>query len=784
MTHGFRWLRWLPWDFFIQKMARAHGFLDPVLLLSQLQRFTQPSEVNEPVELLRAGAVLHARGLINSRVIQHNLDWVWPYWVEQQFDPCSDAFIPRAFSITHINLTHRNWTAVGLPDYADLPIVDPRGLLTPFIDRWSLDVWLMNANGEFLLPSRMSNCKQRLHYKRGLSLSTLNQLDDATLETMVMVEYEQGVPMCYLDMTAIVEQPGYLAVVLRPYNPEGISFIHTINVSGDRCQWIVNNSETIVFDRPIEKQQLSDYRKGDVYSLLKREKRLGDQSFPFPFSHQCDIGLLTAAALFSLTTSQGNHFRVKIPLSDSTIAAAKGTAIRPGISANQLWQQKLHTTCQLKIPNKKMQFLYDSALRTLLLHTVDAVYPGPYTYKRFWYRDATFIIYALLCAGLTARAERALDYFPSQQTHKGYFHSQEGEWDSNGQVLWIFSLFCQFTGKPMKVKWQSAVNKGIDWLVDKRLSDNELPHGGLLPAGFSAEHLGPNDDYYWDDFWAIAGLREVSLLDKKQGKEQRAKANQYEADLFQKAVDRSVASVKKRLGLSVLPASPYRRLDAGAIGSLVAGYPLQLYPAKDVALLATTEFLLKSCMFGDGFFQDMIHSGINPYLTLHIAQILLRAEDSRFFKLVTHVADLASPTGQWPEAVHPKTGGGCMGDGQHSWAAAEWILMMRHCFVREESDRLVLGAGIQTQWWRTGEALCFGPAPTRFGVISLHIQKFDEYTPYKQSSMGSSRQKVKVSWQGHWHGQAPMIDICLPACDAVSVSAKQLTTTVSVNGDE
>jgi hypothetical protein len=100
-----------PGIIFIKKMARAHGFLDSVILLAQLQRLTQPSEANEPIKLLHAGAVLHARGLINSRVIQHNLDWAWPYWVEQQFDPTNKSFIPRTFSIPHINLTQRNWTA-------------------------------------------------------------------------------------------------------------------------------------------------------------------------------------------------------------------------------------------------------------------------------------------------------------------------------------------------------------------------------------------------------------------------------------------------------------------------------------------------------------------------------------------------------------------------------------------------------------------------------------------------------------------------------------------------
>ena len=89
--------------------------------------------------------ILHARGLINTKAIQHNLDWVWPYWVERQFDPNDPSFMPRAFSITHINLTHRNWTALGLPECAAMPLVDPRGLITPHFDGWSLDFWIIPA---------------------------------------------------------------------------------------------------------------------------------------------------------------------------------------------------------------------------------------------------------------------------------------------------------------------------------------------------------------------------------------------------------------------------------------------------------------------------------------------------------------------------------------------------------------------------------------------------------------------------------------------------------------
>src|SRR5262249_22160298 len=86
------WLKWLPWRFLVSRLARSRGFIAPIALLSRLHRFAQPSEVTEPIELLRAGVLFHARGLINTRTIQHNLDWVWPFWVERQFNPRDVAF--------------------------------------------------------------------------------------------------------------------------------------------------------------------------------------------------------------------------------------------------------------------------------------------------------------------------------------------------------------------------------------------------------------------------------------------------------------------------------------------------------------------------------------------------------------------------------------------------------------------------------------------------------------------------------------------------------------------
>jgi hypothetical protein len=189
-------------------------------------------------------------------------------------------------------------------------------------------------------------------------------------------------------------------------------------------------------------------------------------------------------------------------------------------------------------------------------------------------------------------------------------------------------------------------------------------------------------------------------------------------------------------------------MDEGAIGSIVAGYPLQLMEADDPRLMDTLEFLLGNCMVKGGFFHNIIHSGINAYLTLHIAQVLLRAEDVRALELIQNVANLASPTGQWPEAIHPRTGGGCMGDGQHGWAAAEWVMILRNCFVREERRQLVIGSGINPVWLEKGNRLFIGPVPTEFGELELSFE--------------TTGKTVAVNWEGNWRQPPEALQFVVP----------------------
>ena len=188
-------LKWFPWRFLVGRLARSYGFLDPIQWLNRLRAFAHPSEVTEPVELLRAGVLFHARGLINTKAIQNNLDWVWPYWVERQFNPADASFVPRGFSFSHINLTHRNWTAVGLPDVPYYSIVDPRGLVTPFHDSWSLDFWLLDGDKPPVLPSKLERFDQWLEVDTHLTVVSEFKFETGSVQTRIWMEIEDRLPV-------------------------------------------------------------------------------------------------------------------------------------------------------------------------------------------------------------------------------------------------------------------------------------------------------------------------------------------------------------------------------------------------------------------------------------------------------------------------------------------------------------------------------------------------------------------------------------------------------------
>jgi hypothetical protein len=233
--------------------------------------------------------------------------------------------------------------------------------------------------------------------------------------------------------------------------------------------------------------------------------------------------------------------------------------------------------------------------------------------------------------------------------------------------------------------------------------------------------LGPSDYFYWDDFWGLAGLREAARTAEWLGQKSDAEKLRANFESFRADVDASLANVAARNGRAAMPASPYRRLDAGMIGSLVALYPLRLFDARDPRIVDTLAALKESAWMEDAYFNHVGHSAFGTYLSLHVAQCLLSQRDASAWKTINWVLRHASPTFTWAEGIHPLTRRGGMGDGHHGWALADFLLAVRNALLFEEDDHLVLTPALPQDWCAEMNVIKVEDAPTYFGNVNFTI---------------------------------------------------------------
>ena len=682
--------------------------------LSGLDRSTLPTE------LIPLNTIQLSRGLLNFTLLQSLDGWVLPYWAERQYDPSDPGFIPRSHLGLSINVSRRNWTAVGTPSFPLEPVVDPRGAVMPFRNRWTIEPWL-RAGGEAYFPSRSATVRQRLVDE----LPIVETLFDCGLFTMEETAYVTGSTLA-VEVSVTNNGPAAagceLAFAVRPFNAEGACLLGDIRLEADRRVLLLDGTERVMLPGDPSCCHFSNRHGGDS-ALAFASPGAPDSATGV----SCEAGLANGWVAYALTIGRGERrtLRAMIPL-DGTGSPAASLE-----NARAAWRSALGGGTEIETPDPHVNALLRSSVSTLLLLADgDSITPGPWTYHQFWFRDATVMLRALDAFGYHAAVRTVLRSYPSRQERSGYFRSQQGEWDSNGQALWTAWQHDSLAhDDAITPAIDAALQKGVEWI--SRTCRGE--EGGLLPRGLSAEHLGLADRYFWDDWWSLAGLEGYARLCARRGNEEEARRIRCEAEILRRAIEEAIAGVTRARGLKEIPAGPARGVDSGMIGSCAPWYPLQVLPPDDVRMRETLASLMSRYGLRGMFYQGFIHSGMNAYLTLQIAQAWLYAgEREKFWEMFSTVARNASPTLNYPEAIHPLTGGGAMGDGHHGWAAAEVALALRSAFVNEiwsgESPVIVLLGGIPRGWLMPGRRCAIRRAPVPGGIMSLLVECGDPET--------------------------------------------------------
>lgn len=725
----------------LRRLARRfHIGEDVVRHLSTFQRLGERFEIQPPSEMLPIGARTLLRALRTRGAAQIRPDWLWPFWLERQLDPTSVDFVPRGHLPFAANVTHRNWTAVGNLNSAWEAIVDPSGLVTPTPDSWSIDWWIREAD-RWHLPSRGSELSQALVESTPTVETTLRLDNGEAVHRVYAVQLEVG-ELVVVEVLNRCSVPIEVAFALRPYNPEGLAVVQDIEITDEAV--IADAHVALALFTPPTRAVASSYHLGDALHAL-----LDGRAGKPPLEVYDQSGLAHAAVVYPVEAGGGVKVGLPLPprpdvrLSGAVVGglsrSERGTQPMPeAVDVVSRWARKLNQGLRVRLPDDRLQQAVDAnRAYLLLLHDPGDITAGPSTYHRFWFRDAAYELVALDRWGFHAEAADVLHSYPDRQRSDGFFYSQWREWDANGAALWAIAEHHRLTNDDELVdRLLPSLRQAVNWIerIRRRAGASReagrRPAGGaggvipelegLLPAGVSAEHLGPFDYYYWDDFWSLRGLLDGAYLARARGEQRAADRIKVAAQRFRHDILNSIASTRSRTRATVIPAGPYRGIDAGMIGSLVACSPLGLLPADDPWIAGTLEVLRTRFCVGDAFYQSISHTGLGTYLTLQLAAVELEAGDARAWRRLRWFLDAATSTFTWPEAIHPQLGGGCMGDGHHGWAAADFLNFIRSVLVRDAADGATVLLSLLPREW-LGREVEVRDAPTHAGRLSYRL---------------------------------------------------------------
>jgi hypothetical protein len=751
-------------SFITGALARKLGV--PDLSVRMFRAATELSGLDKstlPVELLPLNSIQLSRGLLNFTVLQTLDRWVLPYWAERQYDPGSRSFVPRSHYGLSINVTHRNWTAVGNLSCSIEPIVDPRGLVTPFRNMWSIDSWFRSGR-RTTFPSRTDDVEQSLYHSLPIVLTTLpgNALQGSTKSFTSGGRFIQHVAMVNNSTEAC---DGSFALAVRPFNPEGVALIHTLTFDQDRNAMVINNDSAVHSSRVPSRVLFGNLEIGDTAWMFEGSVRTG-----LAQTIECPAGL--ANGVMEFFVALGPHEQWECDFWCDLEPGDK--APLPSIEqVAEHWQELMSDGLHCRVPDDRITNVLAASHASLLMTIDDTVVtPGPATYHYFWFRDAAYILLALDCLGHGSMTRKVVSNYPALQDSTGMFRSQQGEWDSTGQAIWSMWHHALLTHDPEILKQHfTPLWRGVRWIDSKR--ERECTHSrktGLMPRGLSAEHLGLADVYFWDTFWSLAGLEAFVRICEVLSKPDEELRTRALASIMRADLDRSISETMLKEGIDVIPAGPNRRADAGMVGSIAAWYPLQLFSPDHAAMRATVTAIESQRFIQGLFYQPIVHSGLNAYLSLQVAQALLFAGDTnQFWKILQDVTAKASPTYCFPEAIHPSTGGGSMGDGHHAWASAEVVLALRNAFVMERwphTDRrhsLILLGGIPPGLLSSGKELFIENAVVPEGKLNLTVTPGDD-----QTIILIDFQKSGFVPEGSWYLSVP------PDLDLVSIDGNPL----------
>lgn len=134
---------------------------------------------------------------------------------------------------------------------------------------------------------------------------------------------------------------------------------------------MINSRDSLRLDQVPDRIRFSNYSQGDVSAYLN-----GPSKGHFI---ECPIGMATAAACFRFDGTHAAQIEARMELRQEK------TKIRVSVAKQEKkkgWADYMNDSADLQVPDEKIRFLYEAAVRTLILLSADEAFPLEARYGR------------------------------------------------------------------------------------------------------------------------------------------------------------------------------------------------------------------------------------------------------------------------------------------------------------------------------------------------------------------------------------------------------------------
>ena len=370
----------------------------------------------------------------------------------------------------------------------------------------------------------------------------------------------------------------------------------------------------------------------------------------------------------------------------------------------------------------------------LVTRSGPALQPGPRRYTRSWIRDGAMMSAALLRMGHLDEVGEFIRWYAPHQRADGFVPccvDREGidwlvEHDSHGELLALIADYHRFTADDhlLEESW-SVIDKAVGCI--ERLLDRD----GLLPVSVSHEgYLAQPVHAYWDDFWALRGLRDATGLARALGREDAAQRWGALATRFAASLFASIEATRAQRKLDFIPGSiEWADFDPTATANAI--YLLDVPDGLNRAAVERTFDMYLADWRGKRS-GAVASPSYTPYeIRIIGALVRLGRRDAALELLRFFLADRRPrPWNQWPEiAWRDQRAPAHIGDLPHTWIAGEYVLAVRSLFAyeREADECLIVAAGLAPEWIEGAGVEVHG-MPTLYGSLSYSLRRIDSTT--------------------------------------------------------